>query len=266
MTSFLKFQNSRISYKVYGEKNEKTVILLHGYLESIEIWNVFSKELAKTFKVICIDIPGHGKSDILNENQTFEDIADLFFSFSNSLSIEKFYLIGHSMGGYATLAFAKKYPEKLSGFCLFHSTSFADSTEKKLARNKEIDLVKKGKKELICSVNIPNAFAEKNLISFKENVQIAIDIAKNISDIGIIVALEAMKKRADMTDFLSYTNLPFLLILGGLDNYISYENVGLKIKLPINGKLVCLENSGHMGFIEEKEESLKIITQFINLN
>lgn len=266
MTSFLKFQNSRISYKVYGEKNEKTVILLHGYLESIEIWNDFSKELAKTFKIICIDIPGHGQSDILNENQSFEDIADLIFSFSKALYLNNFFLIGHSMGGYATLAFAKKYPENLSGFCLFHSTPFADSAEKKLARNKEIDLVKKGKKELICSVNIPNAFAEKNLKTFNINIQNAINIAKNTSDIGIIVALEAMKQRADMTEFLSSNDLPFMLILGKLDNNISYENVGINIQIPKMGKSVCLENSGHMGFVEEKEESLKIITQFINLN
>ena len=264
MTSFLKIQNTSICYKIDGETNEKTIILLHGYLESIDIWNDFSKELARTFKVVCIDIPGHGKSEIISENQSFEDIADLIFSFSKTLNLDKFYLIGHSMGGYATLAFAKKYPETLNGFCLFHSTPFADSDEKKLARDKEIGLVKKGKKELICSVNIPNAFAEKNLTTFKNSVQSAINIGKQTSDIGIIVALEAMKKRQDMIDFLKNTNLPFLLILGKLDNYISYENAGLKIPIPKNGKSVCLENSGHMGFIEEQKESLKTIKQFIN--
>jgi len=260
----LKYKNSIISYKIFGNENEKAIILLHGYLESNEIWNDFSSKLSNKFKVICIDIPGHGLSEIINENQTFEDIADLIYFISDTLALKKTFLIGHSMGGYATLEFAKKYPEKLKGFCLFHSTPFADNEEKKLARNKEIQLVKQGKKELIYSVNIPKAFADINLLRLKDNVKTAINIAKNTSNLGIIIALNAMKSRNDMSDFLSNTELPFLLILGRLDNYISYENVGINIKLPKNGKLECLENSGHLGFIEEKEESLKIISQFIN--
>lgn len=260
----IKYQNSKISYNIKGVENKKSIILLHGYLESKEIWNDFADELSKQFKVISIDIPGHGQSELISEEQSFFDIADLILFISDSLKINKFFLVGHSMGGYIALAFAKKYTQRLSGFCLFHSTPFPDNEEKRALRNVEIDFVKMGKKNLLCVINIPKIFADINTLKFEKDIDNIVNIAKQTSDLGIIVALNSMKNRENMSGFLYQTELPTLIILGLSDNYISYEKVGSQIKLPKNGKMICLENSGHIGFIEEKERTLEVISKFIN--
>ena len=107
------------------------VVLLHGYLETHEIWNPFAVELAKYFRVITLDIPGHGKSGKISEIHTVEMLAEAVDYLLHDLGITKAFIIGHSMGGYTALAYLAKYPMKVSGICLFHSTPFADTEEKK---------------------------------------------------------------------------------------------------------------------------------------
>ena len=71
-------------------------------------------------------------------------------------------LIGHSMGGYVCLAFADLFPDNLKGFCLFHSTAYPDSEEKKTDRLRAINIVK-ANKNVYTKTTIRNLFAKKNL-------------------------------------------------------------------------------------------------------
>lgn len=262
MISFLTISDKKIRVSDQGKGD--VIVLLHGYLESLDIWTDFAEELSKNFRVISIDIPGHGESEIINPNQSMIVIANAIKSTLVELKVASCFMIGHSMGGYVILMFQKLYPEMLWASCLFHSHPFADTEETKKKRLREIKLVEEGKKELIAKVNIPNAFADDNLISFKTEIEKSIQIAYKTPEEGIIANLHAMMNRPGFSEFVSESETPFLLIAGKKDNYIDFENLIPKINMPTKGVLSILENSGHMGFIEEKEESLKIINQFIN--
>ena len=198
MKHFLNNKDKKLYYSDLGKGT--VIVLLHGYLESLEIWEEFALKLSKSYRVICFDIPGHGKSDELAETHTIELLAETIFNSLKELNIEKCFMIGHSMGGYITLMFHKLFSEMLYGFSLFHSHPFADTEETKKKRLREIAFVKAGKKDLIA---------------------------------------------------------------GRKDNYIDYNTVIPKIKLPKNSELKVLENSGHMGFIEEMEVSLRMIEEFV---
>jgi pimeloyl-ACP methyl ester carboxylesterase len=240
------------------------IVLLHGYLESLEIWKEFSSELSNYYRVICFDIPGHGERDIRSEQHTMQDLATLLYNTLNELDINKCFMIGHSMGGYLTLMFHVLFSQKLLGFALFHSHPFADTEETKKKRKREIDLVNDGKKDLIAKTNIPNAFADTNLEKFKEDINHAIQIAVDTPAEGIIANLKAMMNRPDLSESLANTSLPFLFIVGEKDNYIDFKTVVPKVKLPEHSNLCILKNSGHMGFIEEKNKSLQGIIDFIH--
>jgi len=261
MTGKVKFKNIFIRYKVEGMGT--IVVLLHGYLESLDIWSVFSGELMKKFKVICIDLPGHGQSGIISDTHTMEILAEGVKTVLNELNINKCILIGHSMGGYVTMAFADLFPDRLYGYSLFHSTPFRDTEEKKQNRNREIKLVNQGKKEMIFNTNVPKAFANDNLKKLKRKVEQALQIAKNTTDEGVKVILEGMKLRRDRSEILSNSKIPVLIILGRKDNYIPFDLIKERIKLNDKGEIYTLENSGHMGFIEEVEESLRALTSFV---
>ncbi len=261
MTGIVKFENISIRYKLEGMGT--VVVLLHGYLESLDIWSAFSGELMKKFRVISIDLPGHGQSGIIADIHTMEIMAEAVKAVLSELNINKCILIGHSMGGYVTMAFADLFPDRLYGYSLFHSTPFRDTEEKKQNRNREIELVDQGKKQMIFNTNIPRAFADDNLKKLKRKVEHALQIARNTTDEGVKAVLEGMKLRIDRSEVLSSSKIPVLVILGIKDNYIPYELVKERIKLNDKGEIYVLENSGHMGFIEEIEESLKAVTSFV---
>ena len=143
MTQIIKVNNKVIRYTDSGKG--PVVVLLHGYLESLEVWNGFSTKLSNHFRVLCFDIPGHGQSDVLHEIQTMEQLAAHIRKALLLLNINKCMMVGHSMGGYVTLMFQKLFPEMLLGFCLFHSHPFADSQEKQKNRMREMELIRDGK-------------------------------------------------------------------------------------------------------------------------
>ena len=142
------------------------------------------------------------------------------------------------------MAFAELFPEKLSGYCLFHSTPFADNDEKKENRDREISLVVCGKKRQIVLVNIPKAFASDNVESLSEEVERARRIALESSDQGIIALLRGMKERPDRTDILKNASLPLLLIGGMKDNYIASEVFKKLAALAPHAQVLSLEHSG----------------------
>jgi pimeloyl-ACP methyl ester carboxylesterase len=261
MDDIINFKGAKIRYRVEGSGT--TVVLLHGYLESLDIWNGFSAGLAKKYRIVSIDLPGHGKSGIVSDVHTMEIMAEAVNGVLSEIHADRCTLIGHSMGGYVTMAFADLFYERLYGYSLFHSTPFADTKEKRQARDREIEMVDQGWKDLICKTNIPRAFAGVNVKKLKNEVGRAIQIAEDTPDEGIKAVLQGMKMRPDRSQILLNSDIPVLVILGRQDNYIPFNEVKDKIKLNARGEIHVLDGSGHMGFIEEPLKSLELVTSFI---
>ncbi len=262
MDRVVKFRNSDVHYRQMGDGSGEAVFLLHGYLESLEIWDGFDRILAEKYHVISLDLPGHGKSGIFGEVHHMDDLADAVLAVARHLDIPEFHLVGHSMGGYITMAFRERHYSSLISYVLFHSTCYSDNDEKKAARQREIDLVWQGKKNLIVNTNIPKAFADDNLIPLKKMVDRAKVIASLTPDAGIIAVLRGMMERPDRSRLIKEDKIPLLLIGGQKDNYIPYTKME---EMQSNGKnvdLAPLKNSGHMGFIEEPDMAAKILDNF----
>lgn len=260
MEKFFRFRNGKIFCNDIG--SGKTIVLVHGYLETSEVWESYAGKLARDFRVITPDIPGHGKSDIFEEVHSMEFIAMVLKELLTNLGIKKVYLAGHSLGGYAALAFTELYPHMLSGYCLFHSHPLADSPEALDKREREINLVLAGKKDLMYPDNVSMMFAKPNLEKFNTALQRSKKIASSVSGSGIIAVLKGMMARPSRVSVMEKGQVPCLWVLGKMDNYINCEIIQTKVKLPSNAEVVILKNSGHLGFIEEEELSVKILGTF----
>jgi pimeloyl-ACP methyl ester carboxylesterase len=262
MNNFFQYKNGRIHYTDQGRG--RVIILIHGYLETSEVWKNFAGKLAGEYRIITIDLPGHGRSDIYEETQTMEFMAEVIKELLKGLNIEKVIMTGHSLGGYITLAFVELYPEMLSGYCLFHSHPLADTREALEKREREIALVKAGRKDLMYPGNIAKMYAAANLNRFPDALKRSKEIASSISGEGIIAVLRSMMMRSSRLAVMEEGKVPCLWILGEMDNYINCELVKSKVKLPENAELVVLENSGHLGFIEEEKKSLELLMRFVS--
>jgi pimeloyl-ACP methyl ester carboxylesterase len=258
---FFLYRQRRICYTDSGKG--AVVVLLHGYLESSEVWNGFYEKLASEFRVISVDLPGHGLSDIYDEVHSMEFMATVIKELLESLNIKKGFITGHSLGGYVALAFVELFPEYLSGYCLFHSHPLPDSPEAIEKRIREIVIVRAGKKHLMYPDNVERMFAPSNLEKYSEALRRSKEIASRLPGDGIIAVLSGMMQRPSRLGVMEEGKVPCLWILGSMDSYIPCDLIQSKVKLPQNATVVVLEDSGHLGFIEEEDNSVDVITKFV---
>ncbi|MEZ4779947.1 MAG: alpha/beta hydrolase, partial [Flavobacteriaceae bacterium] len=190
------YNNTPIYYHVKGKG--PALVLLHGFLESSNIWNNFIRPLSEKYTVITIDLPGHGKSDTVAEIHTMELMAEAVNSLLISLKISEVILMGHSMGGYVALAFTELFEEKVGKLLLLNSTTEADSTERKENRNRAIDLITKGKNPFL-SMAIPHLFSETSRKTFSEAIEILKKEAFLFPTEGIIANIKGMRNRKERT-------------------------------------------------------------------
>ncbi len=238
------------------------LVLLHGFCENKSLWKYCEKELAAHYRVITPDLPGFGESRLEDSEVSIEYFADKINSFLDRLKIEKCILIGHSLGGYVTLAFAEKYNERLAGFGLFHSTAFADSETRKESRTKTIEFIQKYGVPVFAQSFIPPLFSLQNKTLLKTEIEELIIAASSSSEIGVIETTKAMRDRKERIDVLKKATIPVLFVIGKRDTSIPIEKSLEQCYLPKRNSVHFIENAGHMGMIEEKSETIKILLNF----
>ncbi len=256
------FRGLKIHYSDSG--SGKVIVLIHGYLETGEVWEKFAEILSAHFRVLIIDLPGHGQSDPAGEINTMELFAEAVKELLDVSGVSKAFIAGHSMGGYAALAFVQLFPEYLSGYSLFHSHPYADTPETIEKRRLNIKVIEEGGKEIMIPDFVHGLYAKINLEKFSEAVESSVRIASATAENTIIADLKGMMARPSRAEIISKSDVPFLWILGKMDSHINHMMIMQNIWLPKNSRVVKLENSGHMGFIEEQEFTLRIIRDFVD--
>ena len=226
-------------------RGERCVVLIHGYLESMYVWDDFVPLLTPEVRVVTVDVPGHGISQVLGEVHTME------------------MFVGHSMGGYISLAFCARYPERLDGLVLLSSSPNPDDETKRENRRREIALVRAGKKDVLAHVAPETGFAVQNRERLKDYIEDLVEQVHITEDDGIVALLGGMIARADQNEMLRASRVPQLFIFGRHDNYIPAETAERIAAANPQAQVVWLSESGHMGFIEEPERCAAAILGFV---
>jgi pimeloyl-ACP methyl ester carboxylesterase len=236
-------------------------VLLHGFLGSKELFQNIHDNLSRHFRVINIDLPGHGQSDCFGYVHSMELMAKSVKAVMDHLRLKKYILVGHSMGGYAALAFGELFPDNLRGICLFHSTAYADSEQKKKDRARAVALVKANAR-LYTRDTIKNLFATRNIEQLKSEISFAQRIAVKTPRRGIVAALEGMKDRPNRDVILNFAEYPVMMVVGRYDNILPMQLLLNQAEMIKSRYVLLLENNGHMGFLENPKHSLIHIKRF----
>lgn len=250
-------KNTKIAYSETGKGT--AVVLLHGFLENATMWDFYVPEFSKKYRVITIDLLGHGQSECMGYLHTMEDMADAVHAVLHELRIRKAIFVGHSMGGYVALAFAELYPDNVKGIVLLNSTSRADSEERKGNRDRAIVCVKKDYSTFI-RMSIANLFSEDNREKLSEEIEnVKLEALKTPLQ-GIVAALEGMKTRNDREVLLHFAPYPIMLILGEKDPVLNFDET----KEQIDGTEVKFASfpDGHMSHIENRNKLGKLLMDF----
>lgn len=253
--------NASITYNITGEG--PAVILIHGFTESKEIWDAYSRVLSKKYRVICPDLPGHGESPCASDTHTMEFMAGLIAGIMDQRSIREAVITGHSMGGYVSLAFAAAHEERVKGLCLFHSTAYADSEEAAQNRERAIAAVSANHGMFLGSF-IPDLFAPANRKRCASEIADLVKRSSVITSQGLIASLRGMKLRHDHRTVLSSARFPLLFIAGALDSRVPYNQVIEQSLLSADSDLLLMSSVGHMGYIEAESLCLANLSAFIS--
>ena len=294
-----KYQGKRLFYRSGG--SGPLVVLLHGFGEDGTIWKG-QYDLFPEHTVLVPDLPGSGRSEAIAD-MSMEGLAEAVLAIIEAekpphppaggvantptlLEQDAYHmanaptgevsaaadpplegggaiLIGHSMGGYITLAFAEKYPGLLRAFGLFHSTAFADSEEKKETRRKGIRFLEEHGAEEFLKTTIPNLYAPASRAQHPEWIENHLESVHNFSAANLVSYYKAMIQRPDRTAVLKEATIPVLFVMGRHDTAVPLQDGLKQCHLPQLSYIHILENAGHMGMIEESEMTGQILSRFV---
>ncbi len=244
---------------------EKPVLLfLHGYLETLYIWSDFIEQFTDRYRVISIDLPGHGLSGSFDINN-MDRVAHLISLLLDSLSIHNnVVVIGHSMGGYVALECIKNDPNRYSSIVLLHSTPYSDTPQKLLDREREIELIKLNKLQQIASISFTKLFSSSNVIKFEDKIHELVEICEVHDPEGIVSSIKGIMLREDNSIFFTNLQKPKLVVLGSSDNYINIEQTE-KLKTSYGSNVIIIPDVGHCSFIESPDVLFSIFDFFLKL-
>ncbi|MEM1323090.1 MAG: alpha/beta hydrolase [Bacteroidota bacterium] len=237
------------------------LVFVHGFCEDYRIWEQVSQAV-EGYRIVSIDLPGFGRSEALAE-PSVEGMAEVLRGLLEELDIDRFLLIGHSMGGYVSLAFAERHGAQLEGLALVHSHPYADTEETKVARDRSIQFIRDNGH----SVYVRQLMLKLFPADFAQRQPAIIDLlserASGYSVEGIIGGLQAMRDRADRSSVLSQLSVPVLFIVGEEDMVVPAASSKAQTALPAVADIQILEGIGHMLMFENPAHFHRLINNFL---
>lgn len=244
---------------------KKTITLLHGFGEDHRVFDAQVQALSEKYNVFAPDLPGSGilsKHQWQPGTQSIEWLAHWVNGQLAERQIPSCIMLGHSMGGYITLAFAEKYPDKLSAFGLVHSTAFEDPEAKKANRLKAIQFMQEKGPHAFLKTAIPGLFGTRFSQHEPQQVADLVEKAKAFELESLTAYYRAMIARPDRTAVLKNATMPVLLVAGAADMAAPLPDLLQQAPMPTLCHFHILKHSGHMGMMEEPENLSKILLNF----
>ena len=248
--------------------SKPTLVLLHGYLETMYIFNELIEALKPHFRIITMDMPGHGLTDYAPAGPDGERVNTLSFCASvvvgvlDKCGVEKVVLAGHSMGGYVALQILREHPERVERAILLHSHPYPDSPQKIADRGREKEYVAQGKLLTVADLSIPNMYYSENLRACDEKIRETVELCETHDPEGIIASIEGLRRRDDLSDVMQHPPVPLLLIHGDHDAFLPMERVEEMKKLFPEVHYALIPDAGHNSFIEQPAACIEAITSF----
>ena len=233
-----------VNYTNYGNKEGKTIVLLHGWGQNIEMMKPIGDALKKDFNIIIIDLPGFGESSEPTYTWKLDDYVNCVKTLLDDLKVNDPILIGHSFGGKIALLYASKYScQKLVLF----ASPFKKEIKKLSLKTK---LLKKAKK--IPGTEALAKFAKKHIGSTDY---------KNASETMRNILVEHVN--LDITDEVKKIKAATLIIWGTNDDIVNYNDAYELEKLISNAGVVIYENCTHYAYLENLKQTVNVLNSFL---
>jgi pimeloyl-ACP methyl ester carboxylesterase len=235
--------------------NGPTLLFIHGFCETHEVWSSLTPLLTNDFTVYAIDLPGFGQSDALPEGFSLAGVASHVRQWAREENLYPSLVVGHSLGGYVVMEWLAQFPMDAEAYLLFHSSIFDDAPERKEGRTKSIDFVAKTGVVPFVKNLIPNLFYQKLHPALPK----ILELASNTSSTTVMEYTRAMRDRTDHGETAKVNTGKLFYLFGEFDPIIPLETVKKMTEIATPGLVDILPETGHMGMFESPMESARFI-------
>ena len=257
------FEEHTLHYRDEGRGHEQTLVLLHGYLQNLDIWSSYVLSYMRTMHVITIDLPGHGYSECFGEVHTMDFMARAVKAVLDDACVEQCVMVGHSMGGYVALAFADLFPHHLRGLGLLHSHALADTESIIERRMATCEQVMQNRASYIVGF-IPPLFTARSRVALTVEIKDLQDQCLETKAESIIAAQRGMAARPSRLHVLQQLEVPVLFIYGKNDPRLPVELALSQAMEAQHAEILLLENVAHMSHIEERDYVRPRLANFVS--
>lgn len=260
--SVARVRGIELAYEVSGEGSP--IVLLHGFPFNRTLWREQAGALSKHYRVITVDLRGHGETTATRDPATMEEMAEDVAALLGELGIARVVLGGLSMGGYVALAFSRLFPERVRALILADTRPQADTGEARLAREEMATRVLDEGMQTIADTMLPKLLAPSTHVERPEVVARVREMILNTAPQGAASALRGMAVRSDHTKFLREINCPTLIIVGGLDQITPLADAELMNREIRGSRLEVIAEAGHVSNVERPAEFNRALENFLS--
>jgi len=258
----MKVQINGISL-AYGDRGTGLpLIFLHAFPLNRTMWAPQEEALSPRFRIITVDLRGHGESDAPLWHYTLEQAADDVRALMDHLSIGQAVLVGLSMGGYVLFSFYRKYPDRAKGLVLADTKAQADTVDGKEARFQMAQIAYRKGPAAIADIMIPKLLSPNTVTTNPDLVRTVRTMIEGNQISGIAGDLMAMAERPDSTSFLQDVTCPTQLIVGERDLATPPPEAKLMADLIPGSRLTVIPDAAHLANMEQPEAFNHIVHAF----
>ena len=236
----------------YSDQGNGTpLVFIHAFPLSKTMWQPQVDALKDTYRVITIDLGGHGESDIVPWNDSLDDYAKDVIHLLDHLGIAQAVFVGLSMGGYTLFAIYRHYPDRVKAMVLADTRAQADSEEGKAGRASMAQVAFSDGAPAIADLMLPKLLSPSTIERHSQIVEQVRQMILQTSTGGIVVDLAAMAARLDSTDLLSTITCPTLIIVGENDVATPVSESQYMANRITGSILVTIPEAGHLSNFEQ---------------
>lgn len=241
------------------------LVFLHAFPLNRTMWASQEQALSSQFRVITLDLRGHGESDAPLWYYTLDQAADDVRALMDHLSIQQALLVGLSMGGYILLAFYRRYVERVKGLLLADTRAQADTPEGKEGRFQMAQTAYRKGPSAIADVMIPKLLSPATVRTRPDIVQRVRGMIEGNQISGIAGDLMAMAERSDSVPLLEQIACPVQIIVGELDQATPPADAELMAEKIPGARLAVIPNAAHLANLEQPEAFNQIVSSFASV-
>jgi pimeloyl-ACP methyl ester carboxylesterase len=258
----LKSDDAEVFYEALGDG--PAVVLLHAFPADHNLWRPVAARLATHYRMVLVDLRGHGQSSAGEGPATMEKHAADLARVCDAVGVGKAVFGGVSIGGYVLFEFWRRCRERFSGLILSDTRAQPDTEQGRAARLQAAETVERNGPDAFLATMVPKLLGKSTMTNRPDLVEALRAMTARMTVAGIAAVQRGMAARPDSVPTLRTITAPSLLLFGDEDTLTPVSEGELMRRDIAQSRLQVLARAGHLAVFEQPDAAHQAIRDFLD--